>query len=78
MSGFEQHLWIPGLVLMGLMAAPCCAQADQSQSAPAAVTPAQASPVGQSVWSGSRGPAWKAPVRVPALQIVQRGSPGPE
>ncbi len=51
MSGFEQclrfsgRLWIPGLVLMAVMAGPL-AQADQSQSAPAA-TGAQASPGGQ-------------------------------
>jgi tetratricopeptide (TPR) repeat protein len=52
MSGFEQHLripgrlWIPGLVLMGMMAGPC-AHADQNQTVPATAGAAQASPAGQ-------------------------------
>ena len=53
MSLFEQHLWIPGLVLMGVMAGPCCARADQGQSAPAAASPAQASPVAQPAAPGT-------------------------
>ncbi len=65
MSLFEQHLWIPGLVLMGVMAGPCCAQAGQSQSAPAAASPAQASPVGQSAGPVTgQAPSTPAPANV--------------
>ncbi len=52
MSGFEQYiripgsLWIPGLVLLGMMAGPC-AHAYQNQSVTATTDAAQAVPVGQ-------------------------------
>ncbi len=44
MLWFEQRLWIPGLVLVGMIAAPCV-RADQSQSVPESTSPAQTGPV---------------------------------